>query len=78
MHGSASLKKVLPALLPKLSYDNLEVREGGQASLIFELWFDGALPEPEWQKVRPDLLKYCERDTWAMVEPLRLLYGVVK
>jgi hypothetical protein len=74
MHGSASLKSVLPALLPELSYDDLEVQNGGQASLLAELWYDGQLANEEWEKAYPNLLKYCERDTFAMVELLGVLY----
>ncbi len=32
MHGSASLKSVLPALIPELSYDDLEIADGGTAA----------------------------------------------
>lgn len=31
-HGSFSLKSVLPALVPELGYDNLEITDGGLAS----------------------------------------------
>jgi hypothetical protein len=69
-HGSFSLKKVLPALVPALSYDDLDVKEGGTAmSLLAKL-----LLQPEQvgddeavQKLRRQLLAYCERDTEAMV-----------
>jgi hypothetical protein len=70
-HGSFSLKKVLPALVPELSYDDLDVKEGGTAmSLLAKL-----LLQPEQvgddeavQKLRRQLLAYCERDTEAMVK----------
>ena len=40
--GSFSLKKVLPALVPELSYDGLAIAEGGTASIEFErLMFNG-------------------------------------
>ena len=35
MQGSYSIKKVLPALCPDLSYQDLEIKEGGTASRIF-------------------------------------------
>jgi len=69
-HGSFSLKKVLPALVPSLSYDDLEVKEGGSAmALLAQLLLD---PEriggdDAVEKLRRDLLAYCERDTLAMV-----------
>ena len=34
-HGSTSIKKVLPVLLPKLSYDDLEVQNG---TMALDLW----------------------------------------
>jgi hypothetical protein len=40
--GSFSLKKVLPALVPELSYDGLPISEGATASLELEgLMFSG-------------------------------------
>jgi len=73
-HGSASLKFVLPVLVPKLSYKDLEIQEGGTASLFAELWYCGKMNETEWKKTRKDLLKYCKLDTLAMVEVLKVLY----
>lgn len=65
--GSASIKAVLPALLPELSYADLDIQEGASAA---RLWKDVTLdnPEaPEREKVYADLVAYCTRDTWAMV-----------
>ncbi len=65
--GSASIKKVLPALLPKLSYADLEIQEGASAS---RLWKEVTLTNPDAPrriKVYADLVEYCTRDTWAMV-----------
>lgn len=75
--GSASLKYVLPALVPQLSYMDLEVQEGGTASLLLEQWYYGAMTEKDWKKYHPHLLKYCGLDTRAMVEILRVLYDAV-
>ena len=36
MQGSYSIKKVLPALVPDMSYDGLEIAEGGAAMNAFE------------------------------------------
>ncbi len=69
-HGSFSLKKVLPALVPALSYDDLDVKDGGSATvLLAQLLLD---PEriggdEDVEKLRRQLLAYCERDTEAMV-----------
>jgi hypothetical protein len=65
--GSASIKAVLPALLPELSYDDLDIREGQSAA---RLWKEVTLTNPqarERDKVYAGLIEYCTRDTWAMV-----------
>lgn len=65
--GSASLKRVLPVLVPELSYDELEIGEGGTASSEYMRITFGDVPEEERQKVRTALLDYCRLDTLAMV-----------
>lgn len=69
--GSASIKKVLPALIGK-SYDGMEIAEGGTASLQYLFSTHGRVNgdkanEEETKKIREALLKYCELDTLAMV-----------
>jgi len=72
MNGSYSLKAVLPALVPDLSYSNLEIQEGGSASLTYEsLYYD--TEQESIAKKRRDLLNYCELDTLSMVRILELL-----
>lgn len=70
MHGSASIKAVLPALYPddsELDYHNLPVvHNGGEASKAFLSLKDKSMEEQE--KIRNGLLVYCELDTWAMVK----------
>ena len=62
--GRFGLKSVLPALVPKLSYDDLAINEGMVAGMELErLLFTGDGP-------RDDLLRYCERDTWGLVKVL--------
>jgi len=67
-HGSFSLKYVLPALLPHLSYDNLIIQEGNQAALEYLRMIDPATPPAEKKKIRKNLLDYCGHDTLAMVK----------
>jgi len=72
-HGSFSLKYVLTPLVPELSYNDLVIVDGMVASVeIARLLFvaQKILPE-ERDRVRKDLLDYCERDTWAMVRLLK-------
>ena len=67
-HGSTSIKKVLPVLLPELSYDSLEVQNG---TMALDVWGRMVLEndyEGEKEEVRKNLLSYCELDTLAMVE----------
>ncbi|MFH0798663.1 MAG: DUF2779 domain-containing protein [Pseudomonadota bacterium] len=74
-HGSASLKAVLPVLAPSLSYDKLDIRDGGTASFAYERWIMGKMADREWRETYRALLKYCELDTLAMVEILKRLYS---
>ena len=75
MKGSYSIKKVLPALVPELSYDGMDIANGGDASSSFMRLFDETDSETI-QKTRTDLLEYCKLDTLAMVEILDVLKRV--
>jgi len=71
--GSASIKKVLPALIPELSYKDLDIHAGGAAQ---RLWMETVLDDKrpnEKEKILSDLLKYCELDTLAMVRIYQFL-----
>ncbi|MFZ1279287.1 MAG: DUF2779 domain-containing protein, partial [Ignavibacteriaceae bacterium] len=72
MQGSYSIKYVLPALIPELSYKYLEINEGGLASIAFESLFH----EMDLMRIadtRTNLLEYCKLDTFAMVKLLEKL-----
>ena len=74
--GSASIKKVLPVLVPELSYKVLDIQEGSSAQ---RLWMEAVLDgsrKSEKEKILADLLKYCELDTLAMVKIWEFLGGV--
>ncbi len=73
--GSFSLKYVLTPLVPELTYDDLVIVDGLVASVeIARLLFVAQKISPEERdRVRQDLLNYCERDTWAMVKVLEKL-----
>ena len=66
-HGSYSLKAVLPVLVPDAGYDDLDIREGSQASLAFAQIIAPETEENEKERLREALLSYCRRDTEAMV-----------
>jgi hypothetical protein len=88
-HGSFSLKSVLPALVPGLTYDDLQIADGDTASVCLERMLLGDregrtggpsqldLFAPAPSPLRADLLAYCKRDTWAMVKLLERLRGLV-
>ena len=77
MRGSYSIKAVLPALVPELSYQDLEIKEGGTASTTFVQMINGDF-EGDYEKMRHALLEYCKLDTFAMVEILSVLVKVMK
>jgi hypothetical protein len=73
---SASLKSVLPALVPSLSYKDLAIQEGGVASLIYTQLKQHAPDVRETH--RTHLLEYCKLDTLAMVEIFKILDNYVQ
>lgn len=71
--GSASIKYVLQALVPDLSYKNLHIQEGGTASDTWNRIVSGEYSEEE-KNIKVQALKdYCHLDTLAMVEIWRVL-----
>lgn len=72
MKGSYSIKRVLPALVPSLSYNDLEINNGGLASVTFANIHTISNQE-KLNIVRKNLLEYCKRDTLAMVKILDVL-----
>ena len=75
--GSSSLKKVLPVMAPELSYDDLEIQEGAEASASWRKLIRGDMTDTERKQLRQAMLKYCERDTYAMVVLLERFKGVL-
>jgi len=77
--GSFSIKKTLPPLVPGLSYDDLTIADGETATVeLLRLMFDGDRMKPgEAGELREALLRYCERDSWAMVKMLEKLRTLV-
>jgi hypothetical protein len=73
--GSFSLKYILTPLVPDLTYNDLVIVDGRLASVEIArlLFVADKIPRHERDRVRKDLLAYCERDTWAMVRLLERL-----
>ena len=74
--GSTSIKKVLPILCPDLDYSDLDVQDGSSAMAEWERMIN-AEPE-EAEEIAHALLRYCERDTRALVEIHRFLRDLVE
>lgn len=72
--GSYSIKKVLPVLVPELNYADLNVSDGGSASLLYAELKNH--PEEIQKQHREDLLEYCGMDTLAMVKILEKLHAM--
>ncbi len=66
--GSASIKKVLPVLVPELTYDGMEIAKGDEASIAWWEMVQGKFSEEEKNEIEVNLLKYCQLDTQAMLE----------
>ena len=76
MEGSYSLKYVLPALVPELKYEEMDISDGGMAANAWlSLW--EMEDSGEIDKVRNALLEYCKLDTLAMVRILQKLCKIV-
>ncbi len=67
MQGSASLKYVLPAIFPELSYQNLNISDGLEASSAF-LSLQTETDMFKIQEIKQDLETYCKQDTFALVK----------
>lgn len=67
LHGSYSIKKVLP-IFTDLSYADLDVHNGTEA--VFTYGILPTLTDLEYENKYLALRKYCQQDTWAMVEVL--------
>ena len=71
--GSFSLKYVLPALIPEMTYEGMDVSEGEEAGLAWEKIVRGEVSEKEKTQLQNALLEYCGQDTFAMVRLLDYL-----
>jgi len=77
MKGSYSIKAVLPALVPELSYDELEINDGGLASIAYE----SLQTETDLMfiaEIKQQLLEYCKLDTLGMMRIFEKLEMMIK
>ena len=81
LSGSYSIKKTLPVLVPTLTYKGMDVGNGVQAYIAF-INYDSDQPTFGTLKTKTErreaLKRYCQQDTWAMVEILRAVREKIK
>jgi hypothetical protein len=74
--GSWSIKRVLPAMVPNLQYDDLNgVQDGGGAQLAYVEATDPKTSDGRRSEIERQLLEYCKLDTRAMVMIWQKLAG---
>ena len=75
--GSTSIKKVLPVIVPDLTYEGLTVANGTDAMVAFEEMLN-LLRGPKRDKLRDEMLRYCKLDTLAMVRIFEKMEEYIK
>jgi predicted RecB family nuclease len=73
--GSFSIKSVLPALVPGMTYAGMQIADGGQAGVAWDQMIRDEIEPEESQRLKEALLDYCRQDTLAMVKILERLRG---
>jgi predicted RecB family nuclease len=71
--GSYSIKTVLPAIVPALGYQDLDLQDGSSAARAY---YRMIFQEADWveqERIAESLSRYCARDTLAMVEIRKVL-----
>jgi hypothetical protein len=75
--GSYSIKDVLPAMIPELSYQSLDINEGEQASVTWWSIMFGQLDDAKKAHLADSLRRYCEMDSLAMAELFKVFITFV-
>ena len=65
--GSTSIKKVLPVIVPSLTYEGMAVANGTDAMIAFAKMISLESKDKR-KKLRNEMLEYCKLDTLAMVK----------
>lgn len=76
-NGSASIKQMLPAFVPEMSYANLGIGNGTEASQQFLEFMNGKQTPDQTEIMMKNLREYCGQDTLAMVRLLEVIIGTV-
>ena len=64
---------MVPALIPDLKYDDLDLPEGLTAAAAYTGLVAGKMSDSDGQAIREALLAYCARDTEVMVRVFKRL-----
>ncbi|PCI21317.1 hypothetical protein COB64_00340 [Candidatus Wolfebacteria bacterium] len=64
--GKSSIKLVLPTLVPSLSYKELDIQDGAEATDTWNKIVTGGYDASEKAEQEKNLLEYCKLDTYAM------------
>ena len=72
--GSYSLKSVLPALVPYMTYTGMQVANGQAAGLAWERLIRGGCGKGERERNRKALLDYCSQDTLGLMRLVETLH----
>lgn len=74
MKGSASLKSVIPALIPDLTYDDLAITDGAMASRNYLKCLKNMVSDDAKSEIYDNLRRYCKMDTYAEVRLMEKLH----
>jgi hypothetical protein len=81
LSGGYSIKKTLPLFVPSLTYKGMDVGNGLQAYIAY-INYDSDQPTFNKLKTKAErreaLKRYCQQDTWAIVEILRAVREKIK
>lgn len=72
--GSWSIKSVLPALVPAMTYEGMTIGNGEEASIAYLNLMEGKLSRADAKRMILALKEYCGQDTLAMVNLLAVLH----
>lgn len=76
--GSASIKQTLPAFVPEMTYANLGIHNGTEASDQFMAFMTGKQTSEQTKEMMANLHEYCGQDTMAMVKLLDVIQNILK
>lgn len=75
--GSTSIKKILPVLVPSLTYKELDIQDGGSAAEMWNRLCTEDLRKEERDTIIKNLKIYCGMDAYAMYAIWKELHNLV-